>query len=136
MADYSPTSVTEMDVRNFTTPPLDYDDVTTAEILIKIESVETWAKRYFFDGGAIPSDGRIAVLLIIATNLLQNQDLARKYCTLASESYGDYSYTMAGPGGGAATSPFDIVKGWGQMGMDILYSLSASNKIQIRVANE
>ena len=53
MTDYATVAVTEMDVRNFVSPPLDYDDVSKAEILLKIESVETFAKYTYFGGGTV-----------------------------------------------------------------------------------
>lgn len=138
MSDYSPISVSEMDVRNFVSPPLDYDDVTTAEILLKIESVETWVKRKYFEGGSIPSDGRIAVLLMIMPNLLSTATLAKKYCTLNSETLGDYSYRLSSPMGtkDVQSNPFIIQKTWHQMALEILHDLSADKKYQIRISNE
>lgn len=124
MADYVPIMVNESDVRNFFSPPLDYDDVTTAEILIKIESVETYVLKVFEVSG---DSGRIPVLLLIASKLIHSPILARKYFTLAEEQLGDYSYVMAQPisrGTDIQSSPFVISKTWEKMGMEILQSLS------------
>jgi hypothetical protein len=139
MADYSPISVTEKDVRNFVTPALDYDDVSKAEILLKIEAVETFVSQYFFNGGTIPTNGRIAVLLLTVVNLISSPALARKYRTLASESLGDYSYTISQPmsrGSNMNSDPFAVTKTWHQMAMDILYSLSSENNISVYKVNE
>ena len=81
MADYSPTMVTEMDVRNFFSPPLDYDDVTKAELLLKIEVVEKYVSSVY--GVTTSSDGRIACLLLIAAKVIQAPELAKKYYTLS-----------------------------------------------------
>ena len=139
MSDYSPVSVNEMDVRNFVTPPLDYNDVSTAEILLKIESVETYVKRHYFEGGSIVSDGRVAVLLLIMSNLLATPSLARKYCTLNSEKLGDYSYSLAEPiakGTDIQSSPYIVSKTWHRMAIEMLNDLVADKKFQIRITND
>jgi len=124
MSDYTPTMVKEMDVRSFFTPPLDYDDVTTAEILIKIESVETYVTQVYEVTGA---SGRIPVLLLIAAKIIQTPALAKKYYTLAEEQLGDYSYVMAQPisrGTDIQSSPFVIARTWERMGIEILNALA------------
>ena len=139
MADYSPISVSEIDVRNCVSPPLDYDDVSTAEILLKIEMVEIYVKNVFFEGGTIPTDGRIGVLLLIMPNLLTNPSLAKKYCTLSGETLGDYSYQLTKPTskeGALQPTPLGIIKSWHKMGIELLISLSSSNQYQMRVAND
>lgn len=139
MADYTPISVTEKDVRNFVTPPLDYDDVSKAEVLLKIESVETYVKRHYFHGGSIPSDGRIAVLLLIVSNLIATPSLAKKYRTLASESLGDYSYTISQPvtrGASMQSDPFAVIKTWHQMAVEILEDLVSEDKIKLYKVND
>jgi len=90
MVDYSPQVVNEYDVRNFVSPPLDYDDVSKAEILLKIESVESYVKYRYFNGGSLPSKARIPVLLLVISNLISTPALAKKYYTLSSETLGDY----------------------------------------------
>jgi len=135
MSDYIPTMVREMDVRSFFTPPLDYDDVTTAEILIKIESVETYVREVY---GVTGSNGRIPVLLLIASKIIQTPTLAKKYYTLAEEQLGDYSYVMAQPisrGTDIQSSPFVISRTWERMALDILSSLG-TNRWKIYKAND
>ena len=138
MADYSPEVVREMDVRNFTTPPLAYADVSKAELDIKIETVETWAKWKYFKGGSLPSTSKIPITLIIVSNLLSNPTLAKKHYTLASESLGDYSYSLglsSSSGKGGKVSPLNDVKTWSSLAEDILSEIS-STKIKIRKAND
>ena len=127
MADYSPTMVKEMDVRNFFTPPLDFDDVQTAQILIQIESVETYVTAVYGVGGA---SGKIPALLLIAAKIIQSPALAKKYYTLAEEQLGDYRYLMAQPisrGTDIQSSPFVISKTWEKMALEILDSLCTKN---------
>lgn len=128
MSDYSPRIITEADVRNFFTPPLDYNDVTKAEILLKIEAVEEFVKSVYFNRG-MPSgsDIKIACLLLVASKIIQSPSLAKKYYTLSSESLGDYSYTLAQPisrGTNIQSSPFVVSKTWERMALDILNSRS------------
>jgi len=128
MSDYSPQIITEADVRNFFTPPLDYNDVTKAEILLKIEAVEEFVKSVYFNRG-VPSgsDIKIACLLLVASKIIQSPSLAKKYYTLSSESLGDYSYTLAQPisrGTNIQSSPFVVSKTWERMALDILNSRS------------
>jgi hypothetical protein len=128
-----------MDVRNFTTPPLNYDDVSTAEILLKIEIVETYVKRKYFEGGSIPTDGRVAILALIVSNLLARTDLARKYGSLNAERLGDYEYEIAGAstrGKDVITNPLEVIKSWQRMALELLHDLSASNKYQVRLSNQ
>jgi len=118
MADYIPTMVTEKDIRNFFSPPLDYNDVSTAEILIKIESVETFVSTVY------NTSSKIACLLLTASKLIYTPSLAKKYFTLNKETLGDYSYELSTPGTSAEiqANPFVISKTWEQMAMDILNS--------------
>ena len=139
MVDYSPSLVTEQDVRNFFTPPLDYNDVTKAEILLKIESVEDYVTAVFFNGST-PSaaDARIPVLLLIAAKLVHTPSLARKYMTLSAETLGDYAYELAQPisrGTDVQSNPFVISKTWEKMALDMLSS-RAVGKWAIYKAND
>jgi len=139
MADYSPLVVTEMDVRNFVTPPLNYEDVTKAEILLKIESVETFVKYKYFGGGTVPSTAKIPVLLLVISNLISSAELAKKYYTLSSEKLGDYSYTLAQPiarGTDIQSSPYIVKETWHSMAVDILEELASPSKFKIRKAND
>jgi len=120
MADYSPTIVSVADVRNFFTPPLDYDDIHQADILLKIETVETYVNYVY---GITSSDAKIPCLLLIASKIIQTPTLAKKYYTLSAESLGDYSYTLAEPisrGTDIQSSPFVISKTWEKMALEML----------------
>lgn len=91
MADYTTlTGITENDLRTFVTPPIDYDDVSKSEILLKLESVEAFVKYTYFGGGTVPAKARIPVLLLTISNLICTSTLAKKYYTLSSEKLGDY----------------------------------------------
>lgn len=135
-AEYVPTMVTELDVRNFFSPPLDYDDITRAEIIIKIEAVEAYVRAVYEITSV--ADGRIGVLLLLAAKIIQNPTLAKKYYTLSYEALGDYSYSLAQPisrGTDVQSSPFVISKTWERMALDIL-SANAPYRWNIRVAND
>lgn len=139
MSDYTPLAVSEMDIRNFVTPPLDYDDVTKAEILLKIESVETFVKYKYFAGGSVPTKARIPVLLLTISNLISSGKLAKKYYTLSSEKLGDYSYTLAEPiarGTDIQSSPFIVSETWHSMAIDMLEKMASPSEYKIRKANE
>lgn len=140
MGDYtSICGLDESDIRNFTTPPLDYDDVSVASIDLQMEAVEVFVKRVYFGGGSIPSDGKIAVMLLILSNLIATPSLARKYRTLASETLGDYSYQISQPiarGSVMQSDPFAVSKTWHQMAIEILESLSEEDRIVMKVVNE
>ena len=136
MADYSPTMVNEIDVRNFFTPPLDFDDISKAEVLLKIEAVEKYVNAYW--EVTTSNDGRIACLLLIASKIIQDPKLAKKYYTLSSEVLGDYEYTLAQPisrGTDVQSSPFVISITWEKMALRILNAVS-TNKWKIRLAND
>lgn len=112
-----------MDTRNFFTPPLDYDDITTADILLKIESVEDFVESvYFGDSATTSAKARIPCLLLIAAKVISNPTLAKKYYTIKKEVLGDYSYEL---GGGASSkegsmSPWDIAMSWEKMAIKML----------------
>ena len=93
MTDFVPKLVTEMDIRNFFSPPLDYNDITTAEILLKIESVEDYIKAIY--GFTSPTDARVPALLLVASKIAENPSLSKKYHKIDSEKLGDYSYTLS-----------------------------------------
>lgn len=139
MTDYNPSIVTEQDVRNFFTPPLDYNDVTKAEVLLKIEAIETYVTHVFFNGSTPSSaDARIPVLLLVAAKLVHTPTLARKYMTLSAESLGDYAYELAQPisrGTDVQSNPFVIAKTWERMALDIL-SAKATGRWAIYKSND
>ena len=139
MADYVPRIVTESDIRNFFSPPLDYDDVSRAEILIKIEAVEDFVTAVYFNGST-PSaaKARIPVLLLIAAKIIHTPSLSRKYMTLSAETLGDYSYELAQPissGTDVQSNPYVIAKTWERMALDML-SARAIGRWAIYKAND
>jgi len=139
MADYSPLVVTEMDIRNFVSPPLDYDDVSTAEILLKIEAMETHVKYVYFGGGNVPAKARIPILLLIISNIISSGKLSRKYYTLSSEKLGDYAYTLAEPisrGTNIQSSPYVPSETWHSMAIKMLEKMASPSDYRIYKANE
>lgn len=135
MANYTPTMVNEIDVRNFFTPPLDFDDITKAELILKIEAVENYVSS-FWEISSV--DGRIPCLLLIAAKIIQSPSLARKYYTLSAETLGDYSYMLAQPisrGTDVQSSPFVISVTWEKMALQILKAKSV-NKWKVRLVND
>lgn len=132
MSDYQPILVNENDIRSFVSPPLDNSDVSTAEILLKIEMVEMYIKRVYFRGGSPSSDARIPAILLIITHILSNATLAKKYGTLASESMGDYSYVLAPPG----SNPNAIIESWQSMAIQMLKELKSPTDFEIRLTND
>lgn len=136
MVDYSPTIVNEIDVRNFFTPPLDYDDISKAEILLKIEVVEDYVEAVY--GLTSPSQARLPCLLLIAAKIIHTPELAKKYYTLSEEELGDYRYTLAQPisrGTDVQSSPFVISRTWERMALDILEARS-TRRYTIYKAND
>jgi hypothetical protein len=140
MTSYTPKYVKEMDVRNFFTPALDYDDIGTAELLLKIESVEKFVEvAYFNNLAANSNDVRIPCLLLIASKIIMSPTLARRYYTLNSETLGDYSYTIASPStrqSDVQSSPHVISITWEKMALEILDSLSPTKKWGLWKAND
>ena len=132
MTDYTPQVVSESDIRNWVTPAIEVSDVSTAEILLKIEAVEEYVKRRYFEGGSIPSTARVPVILLVVTNLLSNATLAKKYSNLVSESFGDYSYMLAPTG----SNPNEIVISWQLMAVRMLNDIKTPSDYKIRLTNE
>lgn len=131
--------VTEMLVRNSTTPPLDYDDVSTAEIEAKIRLTETYVRRRWLEGSAVTGDAIDAVVLLVLSNILSRSDLARKYGTLSSETLGDYAYEIAGPisrGMDIQSSPTAVIMTWHRMALELLKDISSDKKYQVRLTND
>lgn len=132
-------SVTEMLIRNSTTPPIPHSLVSSAEIEAKIRFVTTYVRRVYFEGGTPPADATDAIVLLVLSNVLAQGDLAREYGTLVSERFDDYEYSLAGPmsrGTEFQSDPNAILKTWHQIALEILADLSANKKFQIRKANE
>ena len=139
MADYTPSYVTEEDVRGFFTPPLDYDDIGKNEILRKIEAVEDYVEATFFNDSATTSAKvRIPCLLLIAAKVILSPSLARKYYTLNREVLGDYEYELAQPisrGTDIQSSPNVISVTWEKMALNMLNKRTTLNKFTMYKAN-
>ena len=122
--------VTEKDIRNFFSPPLDYDDISKAQIDLYIESVEDYVKGMWFDEtGASVTLARIPCLLLVASKIISNPTLAKKYNTLSSERLGDYAYQLAKPSDGS--SPYEIAISWERMALQMLRSRTTNKKFYL-----
>jgi len=131
-ADYSPSYLTEKDVRNFFSPPLDNDDIPKAEILLKIEVVEDYIDAVY--ELASSTDARIPALLLVAAKIIQNPVLARKHYTLSEEQLGDYRYVIAPTmRAGAITNPFALSTTWESIAVDMLRARSAKKSYKWKV---
>ena len=129
--DYVPAYASEMMIRNFVNPPLSYDDVPQAELLAKIEAVESYVTTVYETGD------KVACCLLVLAKLIQNPSLAKTYGPLTSENFrGDYSYTLK-TGSGTKTS-YEIAKSWEEMAFDILRakSFTKDNKCKIYIVND
>ncbi len=119
MVDYVPTLAPEYEVRNFFSPPLDYDDISTAELLLKIESVEKYIKVVY--GITSSEKGRIPALLLVACKVIENPSLASKYNQIATEKLGDYSYSLFKGGNiSGKSAAYDLASSWRTMAIEML----------------
>lgn len=98
------------------------------ELLSKIEAVESYVDTVYETGD------KVACALLVLSKLINNPTLAKKYCTLSSESFrGDYGYTLKTTG-----SPHEIAESWEQIAIKILRSKSfiKDNKLKIYIVND
>lgn len=107
-------------IRNFTNPPLSYEDVSQAELLAKIEAVESYVNTVFGTGD------KVSCSLLVLSKLISNPTLAKKYGTLSAERIGSYSYQLGSASSTGKTS-FDIAKSWEEIAMEILRNLTYKN---------
>jgi len=124
---YTPKYVKEYDLRHFFTPPLDYEDLHTTDLLLKIESVEDFVEAvYFQDTTTTAANARIPCLLLIASKIISSTpELAQKYGTISKETLGDYSYELADlVSGDESISPNTIAKTWEKMAIEMLENRS------------
>jgi len=139
MADYSPTLVYEYEVRNFFTPAIDYEDVSKAEMLSKIEAVEDFIKAvYFQDSAPTRSKAKIPALLLVCSKIIQNPKISKKYHVVRSETLGDYKYELWSPTKSSKTS-MDIALSWEEMALRMLkkrVSDSTHGWQKIKVVND
>ena len=125
MADYSSRFVQEYEVRNFFTPPLEYDDISKAEILLKIESVENYIIQAYFDGSSPGSTAKTpALLLVMAKIIRSNPTLIKKYGDIESFEIGDYKVKFMGTGKGKHVTAYETSKSWEEMAYDMLEILA------------
>ena len=121
MTDYSPSLVEEYEVRNFFTPPLDYDDVTKAEILLHIEATEDYIKAvYFNDEMPSKSEARIPALLLVASKIIKKPDLLKKYGVINSMKLGDFTFKLATGTRGTHKTTYDIALTLEEMAHEML----------------
>jgi len=127
MADYTPQLVSEYEVRNMFTPPLDYDDVTKAQILLYIESVEDYIKSVYFDD-SMPSkaNARIPALLLVMSKIIKKPDLLKKYGVVESMKLGDFSFKLVTTGKGKHVTAYEAAKSWEEMAHEMLKSRGKS----------
>jgi hypothetical protein len=124
------TYVTEKDLRNFFNPSLDYDDIPKAQIDLYIEAVEDYVDAVWFDDSATTSaNARIPCLLLIASKIVSNPTLAKKYHMIRSEALGDYRYELATPDDGM--SPHEIAISWERMALKMLRSRTTLKKFYV-----
>ena len=129
MTDYTPSLVYEHEVRNSFTPPLDYNDITKADILLKIEAVEDYIKSVYF-GDSMPSriKGRIPALLLAMSKVLKgNPSIVKKYGIVESLSLGDYKVSYALSGKGDHVIAYESAESWEQMALKMLKRRGGEN---------
>ena len=126
--------INSSDVRNFFNPPLSYDDVSTAEIDLKIEAVETYIENVYELTSS--TDARIPALLLVASKLAQNPKFAKKYFTLSSETIRNYSYQLGGTSSDSG-SQYSLSRTWEMMALEMLMAKSyvKDNKLKIYISN-
>ena len=124
----------ESDIRNFFVPPLDYDDVSKAQIDLYIEAVEDYVEAVWFNDSTTTSAiARLPCLLLVAAKVVSNSTLAKKYYTLNSERLGDYAYTLANPSEGQ--TPYQIAISWEQMALKMLRSRTTLKKFYVTLTD-
>jgi len=134
MTDYTPKFVTEEEVRNFFSPPLTTDDISSKELLLKIEAVETYIITVFFQGSTPSKDDvRIPALLLVASQIVQNPKISRKYNVLVTEKLGDYSYRISDRYG---KIPYNAYAIWRDMALSMLKMKAGRRFIRIDKANK
>lgn len=123
MTDYTPQIVDKEDVRSFFTPPISYDDISEAELLLRIKVIENFVSaRYFHGSYSSEENVKAAVLLLIASDLASDPRISSKYHSLKSESFsGDYEYEISGE------MTKSNAERWAEMAEDILNKYVASD---------
>ena len=129
MTDYQCQYASTAFIRSFTTPPLDFVDVSEAELLAKIEAVESYCNTVYETGD------KVACSLLVLSKLISNASLAKKYSSLVAENLGDYSYRLGSVGGKSA---FEIAKSWEDVAYSILRakSFTHNDKLKVYLVND
>ena len=126
--------ITEEDVRRFFTPYLDYDDIGKAQIDLYIDSVEDFVEAVYFNSDTTTvAIAKYPCLLLVASKIVSNPTLAKKYYTLNSERLGDYAYTLANPATGQ--TPYQIAISWEQMALQMLRSRTTNKKFYLTITD-
>ena len=120
MNDYQCQYCSEQFIRNMVTPVIDYSDVSQAELLAKIEAVESYCTTVYGAGD------KVACSLLVLSKIISNPSLAKKYGTLNSETIGRYSYTL-GNTSSKGKSAYELSKSFEDMAYEILRNLSYKN---------
>lgn len=126
MADYSPSYITTKDVRNFVDPPLDYDDINEASLLLHIEAVEDYISAVYELSSS--SDAKIPGILLVVSKVVQMPALAKKHYALKRETFLDYSYERFDGGGN-----FEDVNSWADIANQMLRARSAKKNYKWKV---
>lgn len=120
MSDYIPLYASTAFCRSFVNPPLDYSDVGEAELLAKIEAVETYCTTVYGTGD------KVACSLLVLSKIISNPSLAKKYGTLNAETIGRYSYRLGSTSSSGKTA-YEILKSYEDMAYEILRQLAYKN---------
>lgn len=133
MTDYKPQLVEEYEVRNFFSPPLSYDDMSKAELLLKIEVIEKFIADAYFNGN-MPSkdDARIPALLLVISQIVQNPNISKKYNVILSEKLGDYSYRISDSYGKEAYNAYSIYR---EMALSMLRAKASKYYFRLEKSN-
>jgi len=130
MSDYVPKYTTTKDCRNLVDPPLDYDDINEASLLLHIEAVEDYIEAVYELNSA--SDVRIPATLLVVSKIVQGPRLAEKHFAIRRKSIGDYSFERFGNEGN-----FGDVSSWSTIAEKMLRmrSFKRNNKLKIYISN-
>jgi len=125
---YTPTLVSEDEVRTFFSPYLETSVISSPSLLMVIYVVEQYIKYRWYGGNTVPREdwSRAAALLLIASKLANTAAAAEKYLNKVREKFPDYEYAFTSIQ--KAPDSFTIQQTFEQMAMDILKSHSRTWK--------
>lgn len=117
---YKPKIITPDDVRAFITPFLEHTTLSDADILPKIEAVETYLSEVWYEGD-YPSKGRVPAILLTSSKIINET-------SIETEKYREVSkiadITFAG-----VSDIYKNAKTWEEMAYEILKSQSNIFKV-------